>query len=118
LQEELGIQVTTARPLIKVQHDYPDKQVLLDVWEVSAFTGEPHGAEGQPLEWVAPRDLLNYEFPAANAPIVAAARLPAEYLITPGDLETRPCCAVSRKLSRGHQAGATARTQRLRPQVP
>lgn len=88
LQEELGIQVTTARPLIKVQHDYPDKQVLLDVWEVSAFTGEPHGAEGQPLEWVAPRDLLNYEFPAANAPIVAAARLPADYLITPGELET------------------------------
>ena len=88
LQEELGIQVTTARPLIKVQHDYPDKQVLLDVWEVSAFTGEPHGAEGQPLAWVAPRDLVNYEFPAANAPIVAAARLPAEYLITPGELET------------------------------
>ncbi|MCQ1775516.1 8-oxo-dGTP diphosphatase MutT, partial [Neorhizobium galegae] len=86
LQEELGIQVTAARPLIKVQHDYPDKQVLLDVWEVSAFTGEPHGAEGQPLEWVAQRDLPNYEFPAANAPIVAAARLPADYLITPGEL--------------------------------
>ena len=77
LHEELGIVVDVARPLIKVQHDYPDKQVLLDVWEVSAFTGEPHGAEGQPLEWVAPRDLLNYDFPAANQPIVAAARLPA-----------------------------------------
>jgi 8-oxo-dGTP diphosphatase len=48
LHEELGIVVDVARPLIKVQHDYPDKQVLLDVWEVSAFTGEPHGAEGQP----------------------------------------------------------------------
>lgn len=34
LQEELGIVVSAARPLIKVQHDYPDKQVLLDVWEV------------------------------------------------------------------------------------
>jgi 8-oxo-dGTP diphosphatase len=88
LLEELGIVVNAARPLIKVRHDYPDKQVLLDVWEVSAFTGEPHGAEGQPLEWVAPRDLLNYEFPAANQPIVAAARLPAQYLITPEDLET------------------------------
>ncbi|MDR6916115.1 8-oxo-dGTP diphosphatase [Pseudomonas sp. 3296] len=88
LQEELGIVVSAARPLIKVHHDYPDKHVLLDVWEVSAFTGEPHGAEGQPLEWVSPRDLLNYEFPAANQPIVAAARLPAEYLITPEGLET------------------------------
>lgn len=88
LEEELGIQVTAARPLIKVQHDYIDKQVLLDVWEVSSFTGEPHGAEGQPLAWAAPRDLVDYEFPLANQPIVAAARLPAEYLITPGELET------------------------------
>ncbi|WP_416772221.1 Nudix family hydrolase [Pseudomonas sp. RHF3.3-3] len=88
LLEELGIVVTEARPLIKVQHDYPDKQVLLDVWEVSAFTGEPHGAEGQPLAWVTARELPNYEFPAANQPIVAAARLPGEYLITPDGLET------------------------------
>ena len=88
LSEELGIGVTTARPLIAVRHDYPDKQVLLDVWEVSAFTGEPHGAEGQPLAWVTARELGDYEFPAANQPIVAAARLPAEYLITPDGLET------------------------------
>ena len=88
LQEELGITVSAARPLIKVQHDYPDKQVLLDVWEVSQFTGEPHGAEGQPLAWASARDLASYEFPAANQPIVAAARLPDQYLITPDELET------------------------------
>ncbi|GFM89840.1 hypothetical protein PSCICO_52390 [Pseudomonas cichorii] len=88
LQEELGIGVTAARPLIKIQHDYPDKQVLLDVWEVSAFTGEPHGAEGQPLVWASHRELAGYEFPAANKPIVAAARLSSDYLITPDGLET------------------------------
>jgi 8-oxo-dGTP diphosphatase len=87
LKEELGIAVRSARPLIKIQHDYPDKQVLLDVWEVSSFTGEPHGAEGQPLVWVSNRELVNYDFPAANQPIVAAARLPADYLITPDDLD-------------------------------
>ena len=76
LEEELGIRVDAARPLIQVHHDYPDKQVLLDVWEVSAISGEPHGAEGQPLAWVGERELLDYEFPAANQPIVAAARLP------------------------------------------
>lgn len=86
LHEELGIAVTAARPLIKVQHDYPDKQVLLDVWEVSGFTGEPHGAEGQPLAWVSPRHLPDYDFPAANQPIVRAARLPTHYLITPDEL--------------------------------
>ncbi|WP_122745705.1 Nudix family hydrolase [Pseudomonas viridiflava] len=87
LQEELGIVVTAARPLIKIQHDYSDKHVLLDVWEVSAFTGEPHGAEGQPLVWASSRELANYDFPAANRPIVAAARLPGEYLITPEGLD-------------------------------
>ncbi|KOP52291.1 hypothetical protein OX90_24550 [Pseudomonas coronafaciens pv. porri] len=87
LQEELGIAVTSARPLIKVSHDYPDKQVLLDVWEVSAFTGEPQGVEGQPLVWATSRELPDYEFPAANQPIVAAACLPGEYLITPEGLD-------------------------------
>lgn len=86
LLEELGIRVQQARPLLKVSHDYPDKQVLLDVWEVSRFSGEPHGAEGQPLAWVTPRQLPEYAFPAANQPIVAAARLPEQYLITPAGL--------------------------------
>ena len=86
LEEELGIRPTRLRPLIQVHHDYPDKEVLLDVWEVTAFSGEPHGAEGQPLAWVGPRQLGDYEFPAANRPIVAAARLPECYLITPDDL--------------------------------
>uniref|UniRef100_UPI0030EE1001 Nudix family hydrolase n=1 Tax=Pseudomonas guineae TaxID=425504 RepID=UPI0030EE1001 len=86
LEEELGICPSSSRPLIQVRHDYPDKQVLLDVWEVSTFTGEPHGAEGQPLAWVSPRQLGDYDFPAANRPIVAAARLPERYLITPDGL--------------------------------
>ncbi|MES2820611.1 MAG: Nudix family hydrolase [Pseudomonadota bacterium] len=88
LEEELGIVLGAARPLIQVRHDYPDKQVLLDVWEVSAFSGEPRGIEGQPLAWVTPRELGDYAFPAANQPIVAAARLPSHYLITPQGLDT------------------------------
>ncbi|GGK07589.1 Nudix family hydrolase [Pseudomonas matsuisoli] len=89
LAEELSIQVTDARPLIQIQHDYPDKQVLLDVWAVDAFTGEPEGLEGQPLAWVMPKQLVEYDFPAANGPIVSAARLPDRYLVTPDDLEPR-----------------------------
>jgi 8-oxo-dGTP diphosphatase len=83
LQEEVGITVREARPLIRVRHDYGDKAVLLDVWRVDAFDGEAHGREGQPLAWVGPEALTGYDFPAANAPIVSAVRLPARYLITP-----------------------------------
>jgi 8-oxo-dGTP diphosphatase len=89
LREELGIGVTAARPLIQVRHDYPDKQVLLDVWLVTAFDGQAHGAEGQPLAWVTAEDLPFYEFPAANRPIITAARLPDRYLITPDGLDSQ-----------------------------
>lgn len=85
LDEELGIQVTASRPLIRITHDYPDKSVCLDVWEVTAFSGEPHGREGQPVRWVTPDALAAYTFPAANLPILAAARLPAQYRISPED---------------------------------
>jgi 8-oxo-dGTP diphosphatase len=83
LHEELGIVARAVRPLIKVAHAYPEKSVLLDVWRVNAFNGEPHGREGQPIEWVFQRDLPYRDFPAANRPIVTAARLPSVYLITP-----------------------------------
>lgn len=83
LHEELGIQVRAARPLIDLHHDYADKHIRLDVWEVSAFDGEAHGAEGQPVRWVTEQQLGDFSFPAANQPIVTAARLPDRYLITP-----------------------------------
>ncbi len=87
LEEELGIRVTSARPLILIPHHYPDKSVLLDVWDVDDFEGEAHGAEGQPVEWVMPDALDKFEFPAANAPIVTAAQLPERLLIT-GEAES------------------------------
>ena len=89
LHEEVGIDVRRARPLIRVRHDYGDKAVLLDVWRVSEFDGVAHGREGQPLVWVKPEELSNYDFPAANRPIVASVRLPEHYLITP-----EPCADI------------------------
>jgi len=84
LHEELGLIPTVCRPLIRIRHDYPDKSVLLDVWRVDAWEGEPHGREGQPIQWVAPEALPARAFPLANRPIITAARLPDRYLITPG----------------------------------
>lgn len=71
LEEELGIEVTKSLPMIEIHHDYTDRHVFLDVWEVTAFKGEPVGREGQPLRWVKPDELDPADFPEANAPIVA-----------------------------------------------
>jgi 8-oxo-dGTP diphosphatase len=83
IQEELGVRPVRKRPLIRIPHQYPDRSVLLDVWKVDAFAGEPQGREGQALEWVDIDGLAPERFPAANAPIIRALQLPDRYLITP-----------------------------------
>lgn len=86
LHEELGIEVLKARPLIKVPYHYSDKSVLLDVFEVTEFNGDPWGREGQPIQWVSKADLETFAFPAANGPILDACVLPSSIAITPAAL--------------------------------
>ena len=83
LDEELGIEILASRPWIRITHNYPDRSVMLDVYRVDAWDGEPHGREGQPLAWVAPDALPDYPMPAADVPIVSALKLPSLYAITP-----------------------------------
>ena len=85
LEEELGIRVTASRPLIRVHHDYGDRHILLDVRRVHAYTGTPHGREGQPLDWLTPDEMDPDRFPAADRPIITALRLPTLYLISGAD---------------------------------
>ncbi|MBE0490267.1 MAG: Nudix family hydrolase [Halomonas sp.] len=82
LHEELGVEIKRAQPLIRIHHEYPDKHILLDVWQVHDFSGEPFGREGQAVRWVPMNELVKYPFPAANLPILRAVALPTEYLIT------------------------------------
>ena len=70
IEEELGLQVIKQEPFIVIEHDYVDKQVKLDVRIVSKFSGKAEGKEGQLIRWVKAVDLLDLDFPAANAPIV------------------------------------------------
>lgn len=88
LQEELGISARNFSPLLKIHHDYPDKSVLLDVWEVTDFEGKPQGLQQQPLQWVDVEALPAHEFPQANRPIITALRLSREMMIT-GDWESQ-----------------------------
>lgn len=83
LHEEAGIDIHAAQRFQSVQHRYADKSILLDVWQVKSYTGEPHGKEQQNCEWVSLQDLPNYEFPEADIPILQALQLPSELLITP-----------------------------------
>jgi 8-oxo-dGTP diphosphatase len=70
LTEELNIVVKQSKPFSQIQFDYPEKRVLLSFFLVTEFSGEPQGLEGQEICWVAIQDLVNYQFPEANQPVV------------------------------------------------
>ena len=77
LREELGITlVGTPRPLIRVRHAYPTREVLLDIWVVKGYSGEAQGLDGQALRWCTQDELEAAELLPADKPIVRALRLP------------------------------------------
>ena len=103
LHEELGIHALDATPLIAVRHDYGDKRVLLDVWRLRRWEGEPKAREGQPMRWVRPEELAGYDFPAADRPVLRALSLPETCLVTPapGDDTDAWLRALTRAVSDG-----------------
>lgn len=76
LAEELGVTVHAARALIRLRHTYPDRRVLLDVWNVTEYEGEPHSLDAQALDWVKPDELPDRDLLEADRAIVTALRLP------------------------------------------
>lgn len=81
-EEELGLVIESAEPLLQVAYQYTDKSVLLDVFSIKQYSGEANGLEGQSIRWVSQKELADYPFPAANQPILHALQLPKRYLIT------------------------------------
>ena len=89
LEEELALTVNSARPLIKIYHNYEACSVLLDVWQVGSWESDLldnngcYGRQGQKIEWVDISKLAERDFPKANKPIIKAIQLPEFYLICP-----------------------------------
>jgi 8-oxo-dGTP diphosphatase len=89
LREELGIEVIRSRRLLRFQHDYSDRRVILDVRIVEVFGGVAESREQQALRWLQPRDFEQLDALPTVAPILRALQLPADYVFTP------PTIAVS-----------------------
>lgn len=77
LREELGITLSAPpRPLIRVRHAYDYGEVLIDMWVVRQYSGEPRALDGQALRWCTRDELESVELLPADGPIVSALRLP------------------------------------------
>ena len=74
LKEEVDIDLLSCQALTQVKHTYQseagDKSVLLDVFIVDRFTGEPKAQEGQGEDWFRLSDFGKLDFPEANKAII------------------------------------------------
>jgi mutator protein MutT len=76
LLEEIGITIARPRPLMRIRHSYSYGDVLLDIWVVRSYSGQPQGLDEQALRWCAQEELATADLLPADRPIVAALRLP------------------------------------------
>lgn len=74
LREELGIEVLSARPCMRLTHAYPDREVELSLWIVERFLGEPRPLDAQALKWVFPAALAAEDLLEADQPFIEALR--------------------------------------------
>jgi 8-oxo-dGTP diphosphatase len=77
LEEELGIKMLAAQPVIELRHEYPDRRVELSMWLVTRYRGTPSALDGQHLKWVAPEYLAREDILEADRPFIEALQLRA-----------------------------------------
>lgn len=85
LEEELGVVVERAMPLVRIPWRYDGRELLLDAWRVMRWRGEPRSLEGQALRWELPASVDPSLLAPADRPLLHALRLPPRYPITPAD---------------------------------
>ncbi len=74
LSEEISIRVIDSSPFMQIKHEYADRFILLDVWQVSVFDGNAAGSEGQEIRWITIDEIKNYSFPDADIPVLEAIK--------------------------------------------
>jgi len=82
LHEELGIDIERPCPWITRVYTYPHGTVRLHFFRVFAWRGEPHPREKQAFAWQGGAVPVVAPMLPANAPVLAALALPAEYAVT------------------------------------
>jgi mutator protein MutT len=74
LREEAGIEGVVIGRREAIEFSYPERSVRLHPIDCRWLAGEPRPAGCQDLRWVSPGELSGYEFPPANAALIASLR--------------------------------------------
>lgn len=71
-REEIGVEVQPLRLFQELTHNYPEVSVHLYFELCKLVSGEPQAIHCADWKWVLPKDLTQYEFPAADREIIQA----------------------------------------------
>ncbi len=74
LAEELGIETEIGAEIHRIIHPYPDRDVRLWFFDARILSGEPQKLEVADFRWVTLDDLMNYQFPEADLPLLNQLR--------------------------------------------
>lgn len=74
--EELGIKTSPGcfLPLTFLSHRYEKFHLIMFVYTCRKWVGNVMPIEGQELKWIMPNELVKYDMPEANLPLISAVR--------------------------------------------
>lgn len=72
--EELDIRISVITPLMEINYQYPEKEVLLKICRIGEYAGDVRGMQGQAVKWCGWAELEKLDFPPANSPILDYVR--------------------------------------------
>ena len=71
IREELGIEIRVLDEFFTVEHEYSTKSVRLHFFNCTITEGEPEPLAVADLRWGLPAELNKFEFPPADAELIA-----------------------------------------------
>jgi 8-oxo-dGTP diphosphatase len=74
LKEELGASFGVGEQVETVRWEYPEKTVVIHFYRCRLAAGAVEPRESQEIAWVGPEQFAGYEFPAADAQLLARLR--------------------------------------------
>lgn len=69
-KEELGLSLVAGEHRMNLSHSYPERSVVLSIWDVACGPGCPRSMERQALRWCFSFELRALDLLPANGPIV------------------------------------------------
>jgi mutator protein MutT len=74
IREELSMDILVGDEFFTVEHDYPAQPVHLHFFNCAISRGEPQPLDVADLRWVGTAELVDFEFPPADAELIRKLR--------------------------------------------